>query len=81
MEYPFIQRKSSGSIWRAGQTILGLCAAWNHATNPSLPMTDREHGKSRQYARAIKNRMTRLGIVYGKDYKELSNGSLWPIKS
>ena len=80
MSYSFLLYKSNSKIWLAGHTVYGLCSAWNHATNPSRPMTDREHHRANQYARAIKNRMTRAGIVYGKDYKELSNGSLWPIK-
>ncbi len=81
MSYSFLLYKSNSKIWLAGHTVYGLCSAWNHATNPSRPMTDREHHRASQYARAIKNRMIRSGIVYGKDYKELSNGALWPIKA
>jgi len=32
---PYAQYRSNGSLWRAGNTILGLCSAYNHATNPS----------------------------------------------
>ena len=81
MKYPFLQRNADGRIWRAGTTIWSLCAAWNHATNPALPMTNHEHHRSRQYARAIKGRMARLGYTYGNDYMELSNGMLWPKRS
>ena len=78
--YPFLQHfNTTGKIWQAGSDVYGLCAAWNHATNPALPMSDWEHSRARQYARAIRNRMTRLGIVEGRDFRELSNGSLWPM--
>lgn len=77
----FAQYKTNGSLWKAGQTILGLCAAYNHATNPALLMTDREHKRSFAYARAIKSRMSRLGFEYGKHYRELNDGQLWPLKN
>lgn len=77
--YPFLDRREGGQARKAGRTVYGLCSAWNHATAPYLPMTEHEHARSSQYARAIKNRMARLGFTYGHDYKELSNGSLWPL--
>lgn len=80
-DYPFLVRHSDGSIWRASTGIWSLISAWNHATDPALPMTDREHARARMYAQAIRNRMYRLGFRHGVDYKELSNGSLWPLKS
>jgi hypothetical protein len=76
--YSFLCRKSNGQIWRVGRDIWGLCSAWNHATNPSLPMFDYEHKRSIQYARAIRNRMKAQGRIANEDYKELSNGMLWP---
>jgi hypothetical protein len=79
MKRPFIQRKSSGRMWLAGRTILGLCAAYNHATRPSLLMTEAEHTRADQYARAVKNRLARLGFAEGLDWREMSTGSLWPI--
>ena len=78
MQYQFLDRNVDGTLWRAGKTTWSLCAAWNHATNPALPMTDHEVARARQYARAIKNRMARLGYTYGNDYVELSNGMLLP---
>ncbi len=78
MNYPFLQRHDNGKFWPAGHDIFGLCAAWNHATNPSLPMTDREYRRSSQYARAVKNRMARLGFSLGRDWIELSDGQLMP---
>ena len=78
---PFAHYKTSGQLWRAGISIMGLCSAWNHATNPARAMSDEQHKRSFTYARAIKARMARLGYQYGKHYRELSNGSLWPIKT
>lgn len=77
---PYAQYKENGTLWRAGKHIFGLVAAWNHATRPYVPLTNKEHIRSNQYARAIKNRMKNIGFVYGVHYTELSNGSLWPIK-
>jgi hypothetical protein len=75
---PWAQYKTNGELWRAGKDIFGLCCAWNHATKPSRMLSDNEHRASFRYARAIKNRMRRLGFVYGLDYIELSNSDLWP---
>ena len=79
--HPYAQYQSDGALWRAGRTIYGLCAAWNHATNPSCPMTDAEHRRSYAYARAIKARMARMGYRYGVHYRELSCGALWPVRT
>ena len=79
MNYPFLQRHFSGQFRPAGHHIFGLCAAWNHATNPGMMMTEREHAKARLYAKAIKARMARLGLTYGLDWCELSNGIMWPL--
>jgi len=77
----FVCQRDDGRLWKAGRTVLGLCSAWNHATNPRLYLTDSEHQRSRIYARAIKARMARLGIQYGTHYIERSDGSLWPIQA
>jgi len=77
----FVCQRDDGCLWKAGRTVLGLCSAWNYATNPSLYLTDAEHQRSSIYARAIKERMARLGIQYGTHYIERSDGSLWPIKT
>jgi hypothetical protein len=73
-------KKNAGKLWRASHGIWGLVAAWNHCTRPYVPMTEKMHHKANLYARAIKGRMHRMGFVYGIHYKELSNGSLWPMK-
>jgi len=80
MRYPFLTRCSNGNFRRAGDNIIILCSVWNTATDPGLPMTDHEHKRANQYAKAIKRRMARLGFTYGSDWTELSNGMLWPMK-
>jgi hypothetical protein len=75
---PYAQYKPDGKLWLAGRTIYGLCAAYNHATSPSRLMTQEEHQRSNVYARAIRNRIRRLGYQYGKHYSERSNGALHP---
>lgn len=77
---PYAQYRSDGKLWSAGSTILGLCAAWNHATNPAVLMTDDEHKRSAAYARAIKARMDRLGYRRAMDYTEDGiTGKFWPL--
>ena len=78
---PFLTYRADGRVWPAGSTIWGLLSAWNHATNPALPMGERDHHQARRYARAIKARMDRLGMRYGVDYRELMDGSLWPLSN
>lgn len=78
---PFAQYRQNGKLWQAGNTIFGLCAAYNHATNPKIMMTNHEQDRSYWYARAIKNRLSRLGFKHGKHYRELFDGSLWPLSN
>lgn len=80
MPKPYLLYKSNGKIWVAGHHVWGLCSAWNFATKPDRPMTDADHNRSFTYARAIKNRMTRLGYGYKTHYIELSDGTLCPVK-
>ncbi len=74
MQKPYAQYRTDGSLWKAGHDIWGLCAAWNHATDPSRLMTDREHTRAFAYARAIRARMRRLGYVLGRDYVQTPVG-------
>jgi hypothetical protein len=76
---PFLVYKSNGQIWKAGHGILGLCSAWNFATNPRLAMSESDHARSYAYARAIKNRMKKLGFVHGVHYLEMNNGGFFPL--
>ena len=73
-----ISRHSDGSIWKAGKTIYGLCTAHNWATDPADYRSDHEHNRLNAYARAIRNRMHRLGFRIGIEYRELSSGIYWP---
>ncbi len=73
---PYAQYKTDGSLWKAGHTVFGLCSAYNHATDPGAYMGDSEHKRSFVYARAIKNRIRKLGFKT----IELSDGRLWPVK-
>ena len=75
---PYAVYHSDGTLWRAGKTVFGLCSAYNHATNPSKPMSETDHKRSFAYARAIKNRIKALNL--DKNIRELSDGSFWPIK-
>lgn len=78
--YSFLIRRDNGKIWTIGRErcIWNLCGSWNFATNPARPMSELEHKKSNKYARTIMATI-RSKFVYNRDYKELSNGSLWPL--
>jgi hypothetical protein len=77
---PFLVYKSTGQLWKAGRGIYGLCSAWNFATNPRLAMSESDHARSFTYARAIKNRMKKLGFVHGVHYREMESGEFFPLK-
>ena len=76
----YVVYHSNGKLWKAGRHVFGLCAAYNHATNPSLFLSDADHIRSFKIARAVKNRLSNEGYVFEVHYRELSNGSLWPIR-
>jgi len=75
---PYAQYTPNGKLWKAGKTIWSLCAAYNHATSPSRLMTEDEHKRSNVYARAIRNRVRRMGYRYGTHYTEMFNGAWCP---
>ena len=77
----FAQRRNNGKIWFAGYSVYGLCASWNYATRPYIPLTDAAHKRSRIYARACMNRLKRMGAIYGKHYTEFEDGSLFPLSA
>jgi hypothetical protein len=60
--------------------LVALINTWNEASNPAVPRTDAEHAEERERAR-IALRSIRRNYREGLDYKELSNGALWPITS
>ena len=51
-----------------------LCLRWNTATAPYVPRTDHEHHRNAQLARAIRERLSRLGVRV----KETESGRIWP---
>lgn len=53
-----------------------LIIRWNEATCPWRLRSDHEHLRNRQLARAIRNRMRRIGAIEDKDYFEDDNGRL-----
>jgi hypothetical protein len=58
-------------------SLSDLCVMWNEATAPYVLRTDEEHHRQSQLARAIRNRISRLGYRWGTHYYELSDGSLF----
>ena len=59
-------------------TLAELLNAWNDATNPAAYRSDEEHEANRAVARQMKTELDRR-FVFGRDYREFSNGMLWPI--
>jgi hypothetical protein len=53
-----------------------LCHSYNEATCPWKLLTDHQHRRIRQWARAIRNRMRRLGFRDMHDYYETAGGTL-----
>jgi len=42
-------------------------------------MSESDHKRSFTYARAIKNRMKKLGFVHGIHYLEMNDGGFFPL--
>lgn len=59
--------------------LYNACAEWNRLTDPSVPLTDREHEERRQGAREIITKLNRAGMMRGTHYRETENGRLLPI--
>jgi hypothetical protein len=51
-----------------------LLAAWNVATAPYVPRTEAGHARCHWWARAIDGRLRASGFVFGRDWRELSDG-------
>lgn len=62
----------------SGYTLGELLNIWNDATNPAAFRSDAEHEENRAVAREAKAELNRR-FVFGRDYREFSNGMLWPI--
>lgn len=62
------------------ENMIALINTYNEASSPSVPRTEEEHKVQADRAR-IALRSIKFNYVYGVDYKELSNGALWPIQA
>lgn len=62
----------------SGHSLVELLGVWNETTAPNVPRTESEHEENAVIARESKAEINRR-FVYGRDYKELGNGSLWPV--
>jgi hypothetical protein len=59
--------------------LIALINTYNEASSPSVPRTDAEHKIERERAKIALGSIRR-SYTEGIDYKELSNGALWPIR-
>ena len=57
-----------------------LCYSHNRATDPRAFRSDHEHKRRSQEARAIRNRLSRLGFQMGVDYRETDDGAYIAIR-
>lgn len=62
----------------AKPNLIELINTFNDASDPGAYRTDEEHAIERERARDAL-RAIRQHYIEGVDYKELSNGALWPI--
>ncbi len=58
--------------------LVVLINTYNESSSPSVPRTDEEHAIERSRAKIALGSIRR-NFTEGSDYKELSNGALWPI--
>ena len=58
--------------------LIALINTYNEASSPSVPRTDEEHAIERARARCALSSIRR-NYSDRIDYKELSNGALWPV--
>jgi len=56
-------------------TIMTLVNAWNWATSPSIPRTDREHSACRTFARQCMKSLKSPNMA--NKWKEFDSGRLW----
>jgi hypothetical protein len=72
-------KRMPGSLSRR-EELNYLLARWNSATAPYVLRTDHEHKRTRQLARAIDNRIKRLGFYEDQDWKEWSSGARYIVR-
>lgn len=61
-------------------SLIALINTYNESTSPSTPRTDQEHEAERKRARMALGSIRR-SYVEGVDYREMSNGALWPVRT
>lgn len=66
------------SKYERRDNLIALINTYNESSSPSVARTDSEHAVERQRAKIALGSIRR-NYVEGSDYKELSNGALWPI--
>ena len=59
--------------------LIALINTYNESSSPSVPRTDEEHKIESDRAR-IALRSIKRNYILGVDYKEFSNGALWPMR-
>ncbi len=69
----FVRRLEFGA--KPHRAILALCCDYNAATSPYTLRTDREHKRCRQQAKAIRNRLRRMGALL----RETESGLISPL--
>jgi hypothetical protein len=60
-------------------TLISLINTYNEASCPYVLRSDEEHKTENARAKEALSRIRR-SYVYGVDYKELSNGAMWPLQ-
>lgn len=60
--------------------LIALINTWNEATSPYTLRSDKEHAIEKARATCAMSSIRR-NYREGVDYKELSNGALWPMES
>jgi hypothetical protein len=60
--------------------LIVLINTYNESSSPSVPRTDDEHSIERSRAKIALGSIRR-NYTEGVDYKELSNGALWPVSA
>ena len=58
--------------------VIRCCNLFNDYSSPSKPRTDGEHRRCRKASKKVVNYM-RKHFRENVDYKEFSNGMLWPM--
>jgi len=80
MEYRQGYSDAARAYLERRDNLVALINTYNEASSPSVPRTDEEHAIERERAKVALGSIRR-NYVLNVDYKELSNGALWPVRS